>query len=339
MSLEGAAKKREDADMSSGDALKRFSEAALKMAAMLSRGEEVSDRGYQRELLQDVLLYLGKELSKAEVPVLQGPKRVLVLLPANVPVIPFQMAPLIEAYRLDVVFKVPSSERKFYEILGALTGFKFAELSHKEAMAAAGEFDFTVGFGGESLGKALKSLKLPHRFFGPRFSIGILEEGELFPLLIDALSFDGEACLAPVLIFTKGVDWREVEEGLKRASCLRPPQRSFNRYPFEYYREFLLYYAEEVSFLPSESAFLVRDFPRIIPQRSVFIVQGGTEEEILDFLKERAMEVQAIISSRPFPLLMEKTSASLRLLPSRSQFPPLGWFFQKNLTLENFFSL
>ncbi len=325
--------------MSSGEVLIKFSEAAFKIADMLKRGEEVSDRGYQRELLRDILVYLGEELLKMEVPVFKGPKRVLVLLPANVPVIPFQMAPLMESYGFEVIFKVPSSERKFYRILGALTGFKFVELGHREAMAAAGEFDFVVGFGGAGLGRALRSLRVPHRFFGPRFSIGILEEGEVFPLLVDALSFDGEACLAPVLLFTKKADWEEVEEGLRKASSLRPPQASFNRSSFEYYREFLLYYAEKWSFSPTESAFLVKEFPRLIPRRSVFILQAETEEEIMDFLGQKSMEVQAIISSHPHPFLMEKTSASLRLPPSRSQFPPLGWFFQKGLALENFFSL
>ncbi len=324
--------------MSSVRPLKLFSEAAAKMAGMLEKGKEVSDRGYQRDLLRDVLLYLGENFSRMEVPRLKGPPRVLTVLPANVPVIPFQMAPLMEAYNLEVVFKIPSSERRFYRILQGLTGFKFVEMGHSETLKAAREFDFVVGFGGRALGEALDKLKIPHRFFGPRFSIGVVGEEGLFPLLADALSFDGEACLAPVILFLQEINWEEVEEGMVRASSMRPPQRSFNRYSFEYYREFLVYYSQGAKLWPSQAVFHVKEFPMIIPQRSLFLVRARTQEEILDFLGERAREVQALISSRDLSLLTDETSASLQLQPLRSQFPPPGWFFQRGLTLENFFS-
>ena len=63
-------------------------------------------------------------------------------------------------------------------------------------------------------------------------------------------------------------------------------------------------------------------------------------EQVLEFLGERANSVQAVTTpSGRKEEAFEKTSASLFLPCGRSQFPPLGWMFEKGLSVENFFQL
>lgn len=326
--------------MFSDELLKKASRAATEIARLIDRGERVSDRGYQREVLKEILLHISLELSKFVPEKLHGPKRVLVFLPENVPIIPFQLLPIIVSYDLDIVFKAPASENLFYKILGEKTGLKFIWLSHCDAIEMAEKFDFILGFGGEELGEALKTVGKPYRFFGPRFSIGISENlHELSLLFEDALSFDGEACLAPIFIFTENFDFEVLWHELKNAAKFRPSQETFNKYVFEYATSFLVYYSENWRISENIALFQVKEFPKFVPQRTVFIINKTDEKEILNFLRDKKDIIQAIITTKEVPLLMEKTSASITLPPGKSQLPPLTWFFQKGLNLHNFFEL
>ncbi len=318
---------------------KILSRAALEMAEALGGGEEISSKGYQREVLREALFFLGEQLRRARVPRRKGPGRIFVILPANVPLIPFQMAPLLEAYQVKAVFKRPAQEEKFYSILGNLTGLEFISLSHEETIERAREFDFVVGFGGEGLGKALAGIKVPHRFFGPRFSIGIVKEGHSpFSYFLDALSFDGEGCLCPVILFSEKWNFKEACNIFRDAVLKRPSQGSFNRLSHEYYTKFLSYYSREFCLFEDAGLFLLEEFPPLIPARSIILREARDQGEILNFLGEKASYLQAIISPSSEPYLLERTSASLVLPPSKAQFPPLGWYFEKGVTLENFFS-
>ena len=338
MFWEGLLKNSEGAGMFSDDLLNISARAAGELAMMIKEGKKISDRGYQEELLREILLHLEHQLKAVEVKKRQGPKRVFVFLPENVPVIPFQLVPLISSYELDVTFKAPSSEKTFYEILGEKTGFKFVWISHGEAFRQASANEFVIGFGGKELGEKLKALGVPYRFFGPKFSLAFVESDDLYLVMEDALSFDGEACLAPVFIFMEEPDFELAWEALERASVRRPPQLSFNKDIFEYATSFLLYYSKSFRIGEDFALFYIDRFPHLIPQRTVFLLKGS-EEEAIRFLGERSDMVQAIITRRNPMVLMERTSASLVLPPGRSQLPPLSWFFQKGLTLANFFSL
>lgn len=324
--------------MSSGDILKIASRAAGEMALMLKEGKKISDRGYQGKLLMEVLLHLVAQLETFETTLRHGPENVFVFLPENVPVIPFQLVPLIATYRLKVVFKAPSSEKTFYKILGEKTGLKFLWISHREALDMANKADFVIGFGGGELGRVLKSLNVPHRFFGPKFSLAIVKERDLHSVMLDALSFDGEACLAPLFVFMDEPNFELAWKALEKAATERLPQLSFNKEVFEYATSFLSYYSNFFRIGENFALFYTEKFPYFIPQRTVFLLKGG-EREALKFLGERADLVQAIIThSRPQKLL-ERTTASLVLPPGRSQFPPLTWAFQKGVTLANFFTV
>lgn len=334
----GLQKKGGAADMSSGDLIQMASRAAGQMAIMLKEGKRISDRGYQENLLVEILLHLATQLEALEVTHRHGPENVFVFLPENVPVIPFQLVPLIASYRLKVVFKAPSSERTFYKILGEKTGLKFLWISHKEALDMAKDSDFVIGFGGQGLGKALSALDVPHRFFGPKFSLAIVEEKDLYSVMLDALSFDGEACLSPLFVFMEEPNFESAWKLLEKAATERLPQLSFNREVFEYATSFLSYYSDSFRIGENFALIQIGQFPHFIPQRTVFLVKGG-EKEALKFLGEKADLVQAIIThKRPLELL-EKTAASLVLPPGRAQFPPLTWAFQKGVTLANFFSV
>ncbi len=323
--------------MSSGKWTKKLAEAAIKIVREIERGRPVSSKGYQGNVLKDILLYLSSHLSKFDAPRLSGPRRVLVLLPANVPLIPFQMGPLLDAYGLEAVFKRPLTEDLFYRLLGEFSGMKFVFFPHNELSSFAREFDFVVGFGGHGLGQTLAGLGVPFRFFGPRFSIGIVKD-DPYPFFLDALSFDGEGCLSPVVLFAEKWELEKACQAFKKAAGERPPQESFNRFSFEYYVKFLSYYARDFCLLSHEALFLVKEFPPLIPARTVLLREAPDPEEVLDFLGERREYIQAVISRSKEKFLLQNTSASLRLPPSRAHYPPLGWFFEKGVNLSNFFN-
>ncbi len=323
--------------MSSDKWTERLAEAALKIVREIERGRPVSSKGYQENVLKDILLYLSRQLLEFEPPHLSGPRRVLVLLPANVPLIPFQMGPLLDAYGLEAVFKRPLAEEFFYRLLGEFSGLKFVFFPHNELSRFAREFDFVVGFGAKGLGQVLSKLGVPFRFFGPRFSIGIVKD-DPYPFFLDALSFDGEGCLSPVILFAEKWELKRACEIFKKAAGERPPQGSFNRFSFEYYTKYLTYYAEDFCLLSHEALFLVKEFPPLIPARTVLLKEAPGPEEVLNFLGERKEYIQAVISPSEERLLLQRTSASLSLPPSRAHYPPLGWFFEKGVNLATFFS-
>ncbi len=328
--------------MFSGKLLEKGARAARKIALMIEKGEEVSDRGYQKKLLKEILLYTASELEKLKMDRFKGPQKVFVFLPENVPVIPFQLLTLIETYSLEVLFKAPSSERLFYEILSKEMGLNFIWTDHEIALKKAKEFDFIIGFGEEGLGKILKNLGKPYRFFGPKFSIGVINgknQDELNKVLLDSLSFDGEACLSPVFLFLRDIELEVLWEMMGEASRKRPPQKSFNKYALQYAASFLLYYSKDFKINKDRALFLVDKFPKFIPQRTIFVVKANTQEEILNFLGDKAQKVQGIITMKRPELLFSETSVSIVLPPGSSQFPSLTWFFRRGITMENFFSI
>ncbi len=331
--------------MSSDELLVKAGRALRKLVEEWGAGRVRFQKEYQKELLREVLLFTAQQLENFTVPSLNCPyRRVFVLLPSNVPHIALQLLPLIASYRLETFFKLPSGERLFMkEFLRLLDepSLQAGYLDREETARAAAGYDFLIGFGSSQLEEFLKNTGKPFRFFGPRFSFAYLQEGEeLGPALEDGLSFDTEGCLSTRFIFVKGkVDMEHLYTLLQKAASKLPPQSSFNFELFDYYNRVNLYYADEYALTADAAVIKVRDFPEFFPPRTLFIVEVKGPEQVLEFLGERANSVQAVTTpSGRKEGAFEKTSASLFLPCGRSQFPPLGWMFEKGLSVENFFS-
>ena len=335
--------------MCSGSLLIRASKALKELIKQLEKGNRISEKEYQRKLFKDVLTYTAKGLEEIRVPILSAPyKRVFVILPSNVPHIGIQLLPLLEAYRLEVFFKLPSREKLFMKnFLQLLRWEKFEAdyLSYGETLKKIREYDFVVAFGSSAVERFLKAAGKPYRFFGPKFSFAFAERlssGDLYGIMADFLSFDTEGCLSTRFLFVKEEpELGMLEESLEKAAALYPPQNTFDVDLFYYYSRVNLYFSKKHLISDSEAVFFVERMPEYFPPRTLFLVKIDSMEDVVEFLGDAVESVQAITTSdgKAIPFFESKTSVSLFLKFGRSQFPPIFWLFEKGVTLENFFEV
>ncbi len=311
------------------------------------KGEIVSSKKYQKRLVLESIEHFIKETEKYEAKELVSPyKKIFIILPANVPTEFFEFIPILLSYNAFFFFKLPKRNRvfikSFFEILN-FNNIKAEYLSHKKTLKEAKNFDFIIGSGSSGLEDSLKDLRKPYRFFGPKFSFAIMKnfsEKDLKSVLKDFLSFDTEGCLSARFLFTKfDLDLKLIKKIIRNIRKELYPQKDFDPYLFDYYNAINLYYSKDSLILKREAIFKVNEFPKYFPPRTLFVKRYEKEIEIIDFLIGAKNSVQAILNKdgSKSDFFIKNTSVSLFLPFRRAQFPPFGWFFERELKLEDFF--
>lgn len=327
--------------MSSNKRFERFLEAYDDFREGLDRGLPY-DLDLLRELFGD---WRGKlfPTEERECPF----HRVLVLLPSNVPMVLFQMAPLLLSYpNVTFTFKLSSGERELIpRFLGLWRDSRMEVLlsDRERTRDLAGGYDFLVGFGSSELEPFLRESGKPYRFFGPRFSLALLpepDEDQLRGLFKDVLAFDTQGCLCPRFLFTGDPSKLPLSRLWEEACRRRPPQKGYDPLLFRYSRAVLLLEGKGDWSCHDGGLFQVERIPSLFPPRTLFLVSETDPERVLTFLGESVSSVQGIVTPQgeSHPLLGKETSASLFSPPGGAQHPPSGWLFERGVTLENFFT-
>ncbi|MGB9823510.1 MAG: acyl-CoA reductase [Candidatus Hydrothermia bacterium] len=332
--------------------LDKYAEFLLTFKEYYEKGKVKSDIVYQKNLLLSSLNQYIEcvDFFKSYPDNLNGPEKVFVILPGNVPVVIFQIFPVFLLSNVKKVFiKQPSVEKSFYnEFVNMAKNFlgKFIEIhtrymTHEETFNEAKKYDFIVGYGGENLGALFKTLGKPSRFFGPKLSIGILWKEPSLEVLkkiaFDNLAFDTRGCLSLRYLFTpKKIDEELISRAFNEVSLDLVPQSNFD-YSFTEY-EVLKASLEAEKVVRGESFFLLysRKLLRISAPRVLnIVVVDGTEglQEMLNELKEI---IQGVATDN---LEVNVVSVSYYCNFGELQFPPCNWFFERGVTLENFWEV
>ncbi len=275
-------------------------------------------------------------------------KKILILLPKNIPVIPLQLFPLRIAYGdSEFFFKLPKKRFKTEElIINHLYGKDrvLKGLTHKKLSSIVKNFDFIIAFGSLNLFSALNLWGKPFKFFGPKFSVGYIENlnepSTSERIAEDFLSFDTEGCLSLRLLFVKKLNEEILKKSLIKKAKEIPPQKYFNKELFYYYSNVLMI-KERGKIFKNFSYFLTSSFPEYFPQRTLFIVKIERKNDLVDFLSDKINSVQGFLydSEEDYNFFKDKFKNSIFLKFGNSQFPETGWFFDKRSSLENFFNI
>lgn len=316
------------------------------------KGLVKSDVIYQKELLSRLFeYYFGcieyyKEIKTFP----DGPERVFVFLPGNVPVVIFEVMPLLIVSGVkEVFFKFSSREKTFISefikrLREKLSGFIHIEgeyLSHEESLVKVREYDFLMGFGSENLGGVISKLGKPYRFFGPKFSVGIFKgqvSGKIFEKIAwDNLSFDTRGCLSLRVLFSIAGD---VEENLisafEKISHILPPESDFRRDESEY--EVLRNFERAKSIYRGRDYFIVfsSEFIELNGLRTLLVVNVPQIERVHEIIKPYRPLIQGVgVDFEGFHI--EGTSLITEF--GKLQFPPCHWHFEQGVTLKNFWEV
>jgi len=338
-----------------GDVLSLLDKYSLGLSDFFEKfkkGKVISRIQYQRELLASLIehyircLDFFKNLN--EYP--QGPEKVFVFLPSNVPVVPFQLLPLLLVSGVkEVFFKYPRRENLFYDSLFYVLNTHLKEnlkvegayLQHTEALERAKNYHFVIGFGGENLRLAFEAIKVPGRFFGPKFSVGILKEGYTSEMLggiaWDNLAFDTKGCLSLSVLFTFDRDIREgLYHAFEKVSEILTPESDFrfDETEYEVYRNFQYFNAVRRGkdyFLVFSENFVPFSAPRVLQ-----VIEVSSMDEIEDFIKKYNPYLQGIATNTQF---LPKNNASMITSFGELQFTPCSWFFEKGVDYKNFWEV
>ncbi|MDI6851576.1 MAG: acyl-CoA reductase [bacterium] len=338
-----------------GDVLLLLDKYRLALSDFLERfkvGKIKSDVQYQQNLLvsliEHYLLCLDFYEKLENYP--SGPKNVFVFLPGNVPVIPFQLLPflLISGVR-EVFFKYPRRESSFYvnlsqvlnSYLGNFLRMEGGYLEHSIAFERAKNYRFVIGFGGESLQKVFEALEMPGRFFGPKFSVGILQgkgdKGVFERVAWDNLAFDTKGCLSLRVLFTfnkrlRDELWHVVEEVAK----ILPPESDFHfdESEYEVYKNFKFF--DEIRRGNNFFVVFSKNFVELSAPRTLQVVEVSSIGEIEEFIRRYNLYLQGIASDSPF---LFQSDASIISEFGKLQFTPCNWFFEKGVNYRNFWEV
>lgn len=332
--------------------LDRYAEFLVTFKKYCENGKVKSDIAYQKNLLLSSLSHYIEciDFFRSYPDELDGPEKVFVILPGNVPVVIFQIFPILLLSNVKrVFFKQPSVERSFYNefvnivrnFLGEFMEIETGHMTHEETFEEARKYDFIVGYGGENLGALFKTLEKPSRFFGPKLSIGILWKEPSLEVLkkiaFDNLAFDTRGCLSLRYLFTpKKIGEELILRAFNEVSLDLIAQSNFD-YSFTEYEVFKVSLdAERV--LRGESFFVLysRKFLKISVPRVLNIVVVDGIERLQEELNELKDIIQGVASDN---LEVNVVSASYYCNFGELQFPPCNWFFERGVTLENFWEV
>ncbi|MBP7703155.1 MAG: hypothetical protein KA126_04630 [Candidatus Hydrothermae bacterium] len=315
-------------------------------------GKVPSDISYQKLLIEQILqkciectCEIGSKGS-----FVKGPEKVFVFLPGNVPVVMFQIMPvlLLSGVR-DVFFKFSSKEGKFQECFIGYLKRHFKDclqvsgdfLSHEESLSVAKQYDFIIGFGGEELGQKLGLLGKPYRFFGPKFSIGILWSepsiSALENIAFDNLSFDTRGCLSMKFLLTP---WEGFEDQLFTCFSVTSrelfPMSDFDMDQSEY--EVLRHSLEVQRIVKGGDFFLLfaDKLVEIDAARTLVVVKFKDVSELESIIYPYKDFIQGIATDGYYPSF---TSCSYVAKFGELQFPPCGWYFENGIILDNFWEV
>ncbi len=316
------------------------------------KGLVKSDVIYQKELLSRLFEhYLGCIEYYEEIKTFpKGPEKVFVFLPSNVPLVIFEVMPLLLVSGVkEVFFKFSSREKTFiYEFIKRLrekiSGLIHIDgeyLSHEESLVKVREYDFLMGFGSEKLGGVISKLGKHYRFFGPKFSIGIFkgqDSNEIFEKIAwDNLSFDTRGCLSLRVLFSIA---EVVEEDLisafEKVSHILPPESDFRRDEAEY--EVLRNFERARFIFRGRDYFIVfsEGFIELNSLRTLLVVNVPSVESVYDIIKPYGSFIQGVaVDFEGFNM----ESASLITEFSKLQFPTCHWLFEQGVTLKNFWEV
>jgi len=332
--------------------LDSYREGLKGFAEDYAKGLVKSDVIYQKKFLEEILAHSISciDFFKKVEDEIRGPRRVFVILPGNVPVTIFQILPILLISGVEeVFFKYPRVEKTFYQEL--LTHLNFAlkgsislrgeYLSHSETLEALKEWDFVIAYGGEELVGVLNSLNKPARIFGPKFSIGILEEKpekEIFQgIARDNLSFDTRGCLSLRFLFTfQELDFEGLMEEMEKVGRELPPQSNFNLDATSYEVESLALDAVRVYRGHNFFVIYTDKLLGISASRVLVVIKVNSKEHLKDLIWDYRDKIQGVASLDYFP---DFTSASFFAKFGQLQFPPCGWFFEKGVDLKNFWEV
>ncbi len=275
--------------------------------------------------------------------------KILVILPKNVPVVPLQLSPIIFSYPdSHFFFKLPKKRWKtsalIIKTLFNIEYVDYSPLSHKETEKLLKEFDFIVASGSNELIPILKSSSKPYRFFGPKFTVGFLSESKNEKILknafYDFLSFDTEGCLSLRFLFLKDYYTKIFHSILEEVSNTLKPQKFFNKELYNYYTKAYLVFNEGI-YTKNSSIIDTKTFPSKFPQRVLFVVKIKKREDVYKFLKPKINSIQGFLydNEKDFNYFSKIFKNQIFLQFGNSQFPPAGWLFEKNLSIDNFFNV
>ncbi len=313
------------------------------------KGEIISEKKYQKNLIIKSLIHFKSETEKLKLKKLSSHyKKIFIILPANVPTEFLEFIPIFLSYNSEFFIKLPLRNRffvkKFFDILD-LKNIKAEYLSHRETLKKIQDYDFIVASGSSELENIIHFSRKPYKFFGPKFTFAILErfsEENIERILEDFLSFDTEGCLSVRFIFTKfNISKKFLLKTLKKLRREYYPQRDFNKKLFQYYNAINMYYTKDYIITKTEAIMEVEKMPLYFPQRTLFIHKFKDYDEIINFLGIAKNSVQGIANEKgeKIKFFEDNTSVSIFFKYGNSQFPPLGWFFERGTTLLNFFSI
>lgn len=329
--------------------LDKYLKALKEFFQDYSAGKIPSDVKYQDVLISNILQGCIKcvENFKIRSSCVVGPEKVFVILPGNVPVVIFQIFPilLIRGVR-EVFFKFPLRERSFpgsflsYVTRNLKNEMEVggAYLTHEESFRKITGYDFVIAFGGGEFQRALTEVSKPYRFFGPKFSFGVLwnqpDGVTLEKIAFDVLSFDTRGCLSMRYLFTsQKLDEELLLHAFSKVSKLLPPESDFDIEIAEY--EVLKNSLDAVRILKGRDFFILLSnrLIEISSLRTLVIVNIDNAEELDSLISPYRNNIQGIASDGYYP---EFTSASHIAVFGNLQFPPCGWYFEKGVTLDNF---
>lgn len=281
---------------------------------------------------------------------INGPKKVFVILPGNVPVTIFQLIPgLIISGVEEVFFKQPSIEKSFYNQVIPLANIflrpymtlSTAYLTHEESLALLKNYDFVIGYGGAALGDFLNFMGKPYRFFGPKLSIGILKgvpTGDILKgIAFDNLAFDTRGCLSLRYLFTfEPIEIKDILNIMELVSVELPPQSNFDYSIAEYEVLKSSFMAEEV--LKGRNFFVVysKNVLEISAPRTLNIVRVDSQKELESQIFNIKDYIQGIAVKDVYP---EFVSASYFAVFGKLQFTPCDWCFEEGVKWENFWEV
>uniref|UniRef100_A0A7V3ZXW6 Acyl-CoA reductase n=1 Tax=candidate division WOR-3 bacterium TaxID=2052148 RepID=A0A7V3ZXW6_UNCW3 len=332
--------------------LDRYRLALSDFLERLKVGKIKSDVQYQQNLLVSLIEHyiLCLDFYKRLEDFPSGPEKVFVFLPGNVPVIPFQLLPflLISGVK-EVFFKYPRREGSFYaslfQVLNSYLGdslkMEGGYLEHTIAFERAKNYCFVIGFGGESLQKVFEAYEIPSKFFGSKFSIGILQgkadKEVLERVAWDNLAFDTKGCLSLRVLFSFDRHMRnELWQAVEKVSKILPPESDFrfDESEYEVYKNFQFF--EEIK--KGSNYFIVfsKNFVELSAPRTLQIVEVSSIGEIEEFISRYNLYLQGIASDGP---ILFQSNASIITDFGKLQFTPCNWYFEKGVNYKNFWEV
>ncbi len=278
-------------------------------------------------------------------------KRVLAVLPGNIPLVAFQLMPIALIYNICIDFKLSNAEKRLLPAFLSFLASKDPQLSKKfgyfyidrnKLLNKIREYDFVFLIGSDSLKKVAKDLKKPFRFFGPKFSIGFMnDDGEqiLKGIAEDNIYFDTEGCLSLRILFVNAqFKLHKLIAAFKAVSANIPPASNFNADAFIYNVHSL--FGSVVGIHTNENSAIIEleHMVNIWPKRTLFVKRIRTKDEVLSFLGNLTGNIQAIsgiYNDEEKRFFEQRTGVSFFSEHGRLQYPPASFLFDKGITIEN----